>query len=219
MLWACSQCFLLAADQLCVQHSTGFFLCYATMQLNAACLPPAWPAAFCWHVEDHALCSINYHHMGAPKASAGGPTDPAPVAVLPGDGASSGSAGRPWRCLRCCWPPTADTLPALPSSLTLLHPPPCVLCPAGVVRHSILSHRCPGGRHARRAAPPVCRKPPSAVSACHHAQPRRAQGDCGGWDCTVLKLCTALACLRLCDLLMRRQRASAGPLLARHAPS
>jgi histone demethylase JARID1 len=24
-------------------------------------------SAFCWHVEDHALCSVNYHHMGAPK--------------------------------------------------------------------------------------------------------------------------------------------------------
>ena len=24
-------------------------------------------SAFCWHVEDHALCSINYLHMGAPK--------------------------------------------------------------------------------------------------------------------------------------------------------
>lgn len=24
-------------------------------------------SAFCWHIEDHALCSINYLHMGAPK--------------------------------------------------------------------------------------------------------------------------------------------------------
>ena len=24
-------------------------------------------SAFCWHVEDHALYSVNYLHMGAPK--------------------------------------------------------------------------------------------------------------------------------------------------------
>lgn len=24
-------------------------------------------SAFCWHVEDHALCSINFLHMGSPK--------------------------------------------------------------------------------------------------------------------------------------------------------
>lgn len=24
-------------------------------------------SAFCWHVEDHALYSVNYLHLGAPK--------------------------------------------------------------------------------------------------------------------------------------------------------
>ncbi|KAL0026074.1 hypothetical protein WJX79_007057 [Trebouxia sp. C0005] len=32
-------------------------------------------SAFCWHVEDHALCSINYLHMGAPKVWYGVPAN------------------------------------------------------------------------------------------------------------------------------------------------
>lgn len=32
-------------------------------------------SAFCWHIEDHALCSINYLHMGAPKVWYGVPAN------------------------------------------------------------------------------------------------------------------------------------------------
>eukprot|EP00798_Chlamydomonas_sp_ICE-L_P008179 gene8179-1435_t len=32
-------------------------------------------SAFCWHIEDHALCSINYMHLGAPKVWYGVPTN------------------------------------------------------------------------------------------------------------------------------------------------
>lgn len=32
-------------------------------------------SAFCWHVEDHALYSVNYLHMGAPKVPLGHGTD------------------------------------------------------------------------------------------------------------------------------------------------
>ena len=31
-------------------------------------------SAFCWHVEDHALYSVNFLHMGAPKVGGGGET-------------------------------------------------------------------------------------------------------------------------------------------------
>eukprot|EP00210_Caulerpa_lentillifera_P004119 g3928.t1 len=34
-------------------------------------------SAFCWHVEDHALYSVNYHHVGAPKIWYGVPSSAA----------------------------------------------------------------------------------------------------------------------------------------------
>lgn len=54
-LFSASPCsLLLACGSLCHSASLAF-------------APLPFPAAFCWHVEDHGLCSVNYLHMGAPK--------------------------------------------------------------------------------------------------------------------------------------------------------
>lgn len=40
--------------------------CFARMQVPWLYVGSVL-SAFCWHIEDHALYSVNYHHLGAPK--------------------------------------------------------------------------------------------------------------------------------------------------------
>lgn len=119
---------------------------------------PLHDAAFCWHVEDHALCSINYLHMGAPKVLraewrggrevAPGPRSEGPVAVYrsPTVGSAAPRACRQW--------PRPDTLH---KPIPTQPPHPIMACRCGMAflpaRRLRWRRRC--GTRCRTCLPPT----------------------------------------------------------------